>query len=289
MGCCSIVRGMPTASIHVRYADHVPADYFTCRAVQEWVLTETRTTKIFNTTARSLTCAWHNCSCSAPVVSWNNSHGTDYASESTNLYGHMTSTITIDRQPLDVTPPLVVGIQQPIYLPDWLSGELWQDWHGGDARDFWAETSTYQVSGLRLTNGRFSSTPGIYMHGDILLDDASIIKTGRCIADEAYSWGFSSLLLLTFCCYTIVFALALIALQTDVYWNSRHDRAHQSHSIYTDVLYLAEELKKTFGHNVEDHVRSPRAFDKRVKKWKQGLRLDVRELPLSRWQEWRQS
>jgi hypothetical protein len=81
----------------------------------------------------------------------------------------------------------------------------------------------------------------------------------------------------------------LILLQTDVYWNSRHNREHQSRSIYTDVLYLAEELKKTFGHNVEDHVRSPKAFDKKVEDWKQGLRLDVRELPPSRWQEWRQS
>jgi hypothetical protein len=81
----------------------------------------------------------------------------------------------------------------------------------------------------------------------------------------------------------------LILLQTDVYWNSRHNREHQSHSIYTDVLYLAEELKKTFGHNVEDHVRSPKVFDKKVEDWKQGLRLDVRKLPLSRWQKWRQS
>jgi hypothetical protein len=77
----------------------------------------------------------------------------------------------------------------------------------------------------------------------------------------------------------------LIVLQTDVYWNSRHDRDHQSHSIYTDVLYLAEELKNAFGQDVEDHMRSPKAFDKKIGNWKQGLRLDVRELPLSRWQE----
>lgn len=60
----------------------------------------------------------------------------------------------------------------------------------------------------------------------------------------------------------------------------RHDRDHRSHSIYTDVLYLAEELKNTFGHNIEDHMQSPKTFEKRVERWKQGLRLDVRELPL---------
>jgi hypothetical protein len=127
------------------------------------------------------------------------------------------------------------------------------------------------------------------MHNGTVLDEALIRKTSRCIAEDAYAWGFSSLLLLTFCCCTIAFAMALILLQTDVYWNSRHDRDHQFHSIYTDVLYLAEELKNTFGQNVEDHLHSPKAFDKKVGEWKQGLRLDVRDLPLSRWQEWRLS
>lgn len=283
MVCCSIVSGKPTASIRERYADHVPPDYFTCQAVLMWVIHEVAKVEELNTTARSITCAWHNCSCSAPVVSWNNGLSRSI------IYGHMSSTVTIDRQTLDVAPPLVVGLQQNTPRPDWLNGDLWHDWHGDNAKDFWAETITYQTSSLPLLNKSSISVSEVYMHDDILLDEASIIKTGRCIADEAYSWGFSSLLLLTFCCYTIAFALALILLQTDVYWNSRHDRDHQSHSIYADVLYLAEELKKTFGHNVEDHVRSPEAFDKRVEKWKQGLKLDVRELPLSRWQEWRQS
>jgi hypothetical protein len=201
----------------------------------------------------------------------------------------MSSTITIDKQPLDVAPPLLVGLQADTYGPGWLAGDLWQDWHGDNARDFWAETLAYPFFSMLLSNGSYISTSAIYMHDEILLDEASIIKTGRCIADEAYSWGFSSLLLLTFCCYTIAFALALILLQTDVYWNSRHDREHQSHSIYTDVLYLAGELKNTFGQNVEDHMKSPESFEKRVHRWKQGLRLDVRDLPLSRWQEWRLS
>jgi hypothetical protein len=292
MGCCSIVSGKPTASIRERYADHVPPDYFTCRAVlywvtheieEYWVTHEIEEVRELNITARSLMCAWHNCSCSAPVVSWNFSY------YQPSLFSRMSSTITIDRQLLDVAPPLLVGLQKESYQPDWLSGDLWQDWHGDNTRDFWAETAVYQSYDLPLSNGTHHSVSEIYLHDEILLDEASIIKTSRCIADEAYSWGFSSLLLLTFCCYTIAFALALILLQTDVYWNSRHDREHQSHSIYTDVLYLAEEIKNTFGNNVEDHLRSPKAFDKKVEDWKQGLRLDVRELPPSRWQEWRQS
>jgi hypothetical protein len=279
MGCCSIVSGKPTASVRERYADHVPADYYTCIAVWEWIAREAVSGS--NTTARSLTCAWHDCSCSAPAVSWTHSY------RQPTIFGYMYSTITIDRQPFDVAPPLLVGLQVDTYRPDWLAGDLWQDWHGDNAKDFWAETLAHPFASMQLSNGSYISVSEIYMHDEILLDEASIIKTGRCIADEAYSWGFSSLLLLTSCCYTIAFALALILLQTDVYWNSRHDREHQSHSIYTDVLYLAEELKKTFGQNIEDHMKSPESFEKRVNRWKQGLRLDVRELPLSRWQEWR--
>lgn len=117
------------------------------------------------------------------------------------------------------------------------------------------------------------------------IDRDTIKRTSRCIADDAYSWGFSSLLLLTFCIYTILFALALMVLQTDVYWNSRHDRDHQYHSMYTDVLYLAKELKAIFGGDVKNHLQSPKAFSKRVQSYKGGLRLEVEDLELSRWQE----
>lgn len=55
-----------------------------------------------------------------------------------------------------------------------------------------------------------------------------ITYSGLCIADKAYSWGFSSLLLLTFCVYTLTFAATLVSLQTDVYWNSRSDRGYQA-------------------------------------------------------------
>jgi hypothetical protein len=113
-----------------------------------------------------------------------------------------------------------------------------------------------------------------------------------CLAFVVIKRRSGRLLLLTFCCYTIAFALAL---KFDPASNRRlleqqtQPRAPVSLDLHRRVLYLAEELKKTFGHNVEDHLRSPKVFDKKVEDWKQGLRLDVRKLPLSRWQKWRQS
>jgi hypothetical protein len=186
-------------------------------------------------------------------------------------------------------PPLSVGLLGYTESPDWLtqiqSSEA--EWKWNNVSDFWADARTDLTSAMTMQNGSSNLKEPTYMHNETVLDEALIKITGRCIAEDAYAWGFSSLLLLTFCCYTILFAVSLILLQSDIYWNSRHDRKHQLHSVYTDLLYLAEELKAAFGHDVEDHLQSPKAFGKRVERWKQGLSLDVRDLPLSRWQEWR--
>jgi hypothetical protein len=189
----------------------------------------------------------------------------------------MTSTIVINGQARNLSaPPLNIKVRTYVDYdfrvepPD----DSWQS-----ASEFWSNTGASPWQWFEWIVGQDSMDP-LYTYNDVLIEEPTVEKTGRCIAEDAYSWGFSSLLLLTFCCYTIAFALALILLQTDIYWNSRHDRDHRSHSIYTDVLYLAEELKNTFGHNIEDHMQSPKTFEKRVERWKQSLRLDVRELPL---------
>jgi hypothetical protein len=236
------------------------------------------------TTARSLNCASHNCSCSAPPIphsEWSHPRA---------VMDSASSTITIGGRYWNLPAPwLSVGVTAYTGGSDW----VYEDIEGRQpqkASDFWSGTYASDVVEVTSPDDTVDTFNGSwYMYNETLLTKADVINNGRCIAEEAYSWGFSSLLLLTFCCYTFAFALALIALQTDVYWNSRHDRDHQSHSIYTDVLYLAAELKNTFGQSVEDHLHSPKAFDKKVGEWKQGLRLDVRDLPLSRWQEWRMS
>ena len=182
-------------------------------------------------------------------------------------------------------PPLSVGLRGQTESPSWLIQDPEAGNHWTNVSDFWADARTDLTFPMRMQNGSSNFKAPTFMHNETVLDEALIKQSGRCIAEDAYAWGFSSLLLLTFCCYTILFAASLILLQTDIYWNSGHDRNHQSYSIYTDVLYLAEELKTTFGQNVQDHMQSPRAFEQRVERRKQGLSLDVRDLPLSRWQE----
>jgi hypothetical protein len=275
---------MPVFITHDRRANHVPADYYTSLAVFRWVDAEMQRSipPLKHTTTRSLECASHNRSCSAPPIppdEWSNPRA---------FFDSAHSTITIGGRFWDLPAPLLsVGLKTFVPDPDWLN-EDFEGRHPKKASDFWSDTSASTSIGATSQDDESLGFNGSwYMYNETLLTKAIVINNGRCIADEAYSWGFSSLLLLTFCCYTAAFALALTLLQTDIYWNSRHDRDLQSYSIYTDVLYLAEELKATFGYEVGKHMQSPKAFDEKVGNWEQGLCLDVRELPLSRWQEWR--
>jgi hypothetical protein len=185
-----------------------------------------------NTTARTLQCANHNCSCSSPNMSTLDSESTrSYAVVGSSYYHSMSSTITIEGTSWELlAPPLNVRLRGFTDLPDWLLDESPQEtryWQNSSS--FWADAQTGLARFERVSEDT-------YMHNETVLKEFIVKETGRCIAEDAYAWGFSSLLLLTFCCYTFLFALALILLQTDIYWNSRHDRDRQSHSIYTDML-----------------------------------------------------
>lgn len=129
----------------------------------------------------------------------------------------------------------------------------------------------------------FSVSPSdIYGYDGLGLDEEFVTRTGRCIADEAYSWGFSSLLLLTFCSSTLLFALVLIMLQTDVYWNSRSDRHAQRYSIYSDIVWLAKELSFHLGTDLD--TLTPKGLERRVENDTEGIVVEVDELRLSRYQ-----
>jgi hypothetical protein len=125
----------------------------------------------------------------------------------------------------------------------------------------------------------FASTP---IFNGAMYPEGNVTESGVCIANQAYSWGFSSLLLLAFCVYTVLFAASLIVLQTQVYWLSRLDRSHQSYSIYADILTIAEALKSITEYNLLDLLQSPKALDEKLGGGKHGVRYDVHGLPVTR-------
>jgi hypothetical protein len=263
-------------------------DYFTCLAVVQGAVVGGTS----NVTQFAIKCARHECSCSARDVQlprvpdiWDSVNYNEYIStRGPDIFANMTSNITIAGQLWELpAPPLEIG----------LAGYIASQFSGGNfsttktSMEYWARSEQDESQPVFSGNNRFAVLNTAYWNNGTVFDVDTIKRTGRCISEDAYSWGFSSLLLLTFCSSTIAFALALILLQTDVYWNSRSDRFHQSHSLYTDVLYLAEELKASFGGDIKESVRSPEAFGKEVEHQKQGLRLEVDGLPLSRWHEWK--
>jgi hypothetical protein len=120
----------------------------------------------------------------------------------------------------------------------------------------------------------------LWTYNSTVFDDPEVRNSSVCIASDQYSWGFSSMLLLTFCIYTLLFAAALILLQAEVYWYSRSDRLDLSSSIYTDILFLADAIQTRFGHGIWDIP--VKELDKQVRDHRGGISVDVDKLPCSR-------
>ncbi|KAL1582392.1 hypothetical protein WHR41_08894 [Cladosporium halotolerans] len=191
----------------------------------------------------------------------------------------MTSNITLNTELWTIGPPLlnISGTMRVGFMPDL------------DANISSAESFFNGTGGRFFSNGYVSTVDwrsvgsiSNYGYNGLGVEVDFVKDTGRCIADEAYSWGFSSLLLLTFCSSTLLFALVLILLQTDVYWNSHSDRDPQHYSIYSDILWLAKGLSFHLGTDLDS--LSPKDLEKRVENDRMGIVVEVDELRLSRYQ-----
>jgi hypothetical protein len=227
----------------------------------------------------TLACAFHECSCSIPEMSFGRATG-NYSID--QLSAKTTSNITINGSRVSLpAPPLNISFG----FHHFYSKERKSNTGATSASEYWSGTPFSRFTAMRDYQGDYSpASGGIFCNGFEYTEDF-IIETGVCIASEAYSWGSSSLLLLTFCVYTILFAMTLMVLQTDVYWNSRLDRTHQSYSIYADILTIAETLKSIPEYNLLDLLQSPKALDEKVGGRKHGTRFDTRGLQPSRLDE----
>lgn len=119
-------------------------------------------------------------------------------------------------------------------------------------------------------------------HGQDLAD------LGICLPSKEYVWGFSSLMLFTFCMLTVTVLLLLIILHYDAHFNSMADRYKLQISPYRDVLDLAEELRSHYG---ETEVASmpARELDKAMQRNPATTRLETATLHKTRAARWRQS
>jgi hypothetical protein len=79
-----------------------------------------------------------------------------------------------------------------------------------------------------------------------------VLENAVCLPTSIYKWGFSFLVLFSFCMATLCFLLALQALAWSLYAHSRADRLEQHISVHRDVLDIAEELVASYGAHIAD-------------------------------------
>jgi hypothetical protein len=100
---------------------------------------------------------------------------------------------------------------------------------------------------ISLVNPANGVAPTIFAYQNTTMPGGEVESNGKCLPTSGYIWGFSSLMLFTFCMITIVVAILLIILHYDAYCNSYADRYKLYVSPYRDVLDLAQELRSHFG------------------------------------------
>jgi hypothetical protein len=120
-----------------------------------------------------------------------------------------------------------------------------------------------------------------------LLLGGQLADFGICLPSKEYVWGFSSLMLFTFCMLTVVILLLLIILHYDAYFNSMADRYKLRISPYRDVLDLAEELRAHYGE-AEVALMSAAELDKAMRKDPATTGLETATLHKTRAARWKQ-
>ncbi|KAI7485345.1 hypothetical protein KC367_g5490 [Hortaea werneckii] len=134
----------------------------------------------------------------------------------------------------------------------------------------------------------------------VLYRGSELARKGKCLPSKDYVWGFSSLMLFTFCVLTILILLLLTALHYDAYCNSMADRYKLRISAFRDVLDLAEELRAHYSEadvasmsapELDQSMQTDPAMigletatlrNPRAARWKQGS-LRLRVLTWAKW------
>ncbi|KAI7364296.1 hypothetical protein KC354_g5804 [Hortaea werneckii] len=143
-------------------------------------------------------------------------------------------------------------------------------------------------SGLLHPPGPDSSSWFALKEGDTVLYKGYELATkGKCLPSKDYVWGFSSLMLFTFCMLTILILLLLIVLHYDAYCNSMADRYKLRISAFRDVLDLAEELRAHYGEAELASMSAPE-LDKSMQTDPAMIGLETATLQKARAARWKQ-
>jgi len=184
--------------------------------------------------------------------------------------------------------------RQMIYLTD-NRDSWWRNWSAIDSMIV-IDNTTHDLGSARLVvkrnilpdQGGWPQTTWLAYDNNISYTASDILERGKCLPADDYIWGFSSLMLFTFCMITIAVALILITLHYDAYFNSAADRYRLSISPYRDVLDLAEELRAHYG--VAETADMPaKELDGAMRKDPVATGLETDTLHRSRRARWKQA
>ena len=154
--------------------------------------------------------------------------------------------------------------------------------------------TTYNVNSLITLNGNtdpnldpYSTTRFSWGDSNITAYGQSLAAIGICLPSKDYVWGFSSLMLFTFCMLTVATLFLLAVLHYDAYFNSMADQYKLRISPYRDVLDLADELRAYYG---EAEVASMPAMelDKAMQNDPATTSLETTTLHKTRAARWKQ-
>lgn len=153
--------------------------------------------------------------------------------------------------------------------------------------------TTYQLDvPIALTQNLYDGGPSsstYYGYGENKAADGDeLASIGKCLPSEEYIWGFSSLMLFTFCMLTIAVSFLLMALHYDPYFNSMADRYKLEISPYRDVLDLAGEIRSHYGE-AESKAMTATALDRAMQTNPATAGLETETLHRWRKARWKQS
>ncbi|KAK5678089.1 hypothetical protein LTS10_009258 [Elasticomyces elasticus] len=131
------------------------------------------------------------------------------------------------------------------------------------------------ITGLQYTPGEDSMTSVGVDEVAVPLD--YLYKNTKCLPTADYEWGFSSLLLFTFCLASILFLLVLQSMAWYVYNHSRSDRLQHPINLYQDAFDIVQELKGRYGEELD-----VAGIKKKIRKDGASMSLDLEGLPESR-------
>ena len=116
--------------------------------------------------------------------------------------------------------------------------------------------------------------------GDKLVTGSYINSNSSCQPSGTYVWGFSFLMLFTFCVLTIIFTFVLSCVYADTYWNSKADLYEHPASIYRDILDLAREIKHILGEDGDN--LSTKELNQKIERNTTSVQLETDALLPSR-------